>query len=398
MTFILRLPLRLLTLTYQSVFLALGQIWTNKLRALLTTLGIVIGVSSVVAVIAALSGLRKSVLSEFETLGTNKVFVMPARPDRGPLRNANFNQVRFEPELFDDMLLHTPSLDAFTRQTSFTRTVRYGEVTEENVEVTGIEPSWHKIENRSVTIGRPFGLIDVERANAVCLIDPKMQDKLRLPRDPTGQSILIGNRWFLIIGVVEPRVESSMFRGGGSEAEVFIPFTTAYQGGRGRLPLYVIAAAKAPNVAEEARAEIAFYLRNQRRLKPGEPDTFRIEFVDRFVQQFNQLAVMITMVATGIVGISLLVGGVGIMNIMLVSVSERTREIGLRKAIGARPAAILLQFLIEAMVLCFMGGLIGVLIGQGLVSLIASVPQMRLQDAFVPTWAVVQAHLGNGSN
>jgi putative ABC transport system permease protein len=338
--------------------------------------------------VAALSGLEKNVLGEFETLGTNKVFIVPQRPDRGPMRNAGINLIRFKPEMFDGMLEHTPSLSAFTRITSQTANVTYGDFTEENVNITGIEPDWHKIENRFVSIGRPFSLIDNVGAKAVCLIDPKMQDKLRLPRDPTGERITIGTRSFLVLGVVDKTAESSMFRGGMSDAEVFVPFSTAYQTGRDRLPVFVVCSAKTPDVAAEAQAEITFFLRKQRGIKPGEPDTFRVEFVDRFVQQFKSLATAITLVATGIVGISLLVGGVGIMNIMLVSVSERTREIGLRKAIGARPAAILLQFLIEALVLCLFGGLIGLAIGQGLTSLIAAIPGARLQDAFIPPWAV----------
>jgi putative ABC transport system permease protein len=123
-------------------------------------------------------------------------------------------------------------------------------------------------------------------------------------------------------------------------------------------------------------------------LKVDEENTFRIESVEQFVQQFNSVATAITMVAGGIVGISLLVGGVGIMNIMLVSVSERTREIGLRKAVGARPSAILLQFLIEAVMLCLMGGLTGLLAGQGLTTAMASIPEAKLEQAYIPAWAV----------
>src|SRR5205085_5639092 len=129
-----------------------------------------------------------------------------------------------------------------------------------------------------------------------------------------------------------------------------------------------------PEVSEEAQAEIRFFLRKTRRVRFGDPDNFRVEAVEKFLQQFKQIATTITMAATGVVGISLLVGGVGIMNIMLVSVSERTREIGLRKAVGARPSAILLQFLVEAIMLCFLGGLLGVLGGQGLTMAVAQIP------------------------
>ncbi len=198
--------------------------------------------------------------------------------------------------------------------------------------MTGIEPTWHDIENRPVVMGRPFSLIDDAHARPVCLINPKVRDTLQLDRDPTGQSILIDDRRFLIVGVVEERVESSMFGSGMSDSEVFIPFSTARVSKA--VPFIVIAASRAPEVSEEARAELTFFLRRQRGLGVGDENNFRVEAVERFVQQFMGVAAAITMVATGVVGISLLVGGVGIMNIMLVSVSERTREIGLRKAVG----------------------------------------------------------------
>src|SRR5204863_8278179 len=118
--------------------------------------------------------------------------------------------------------------------------------------------------------------------------------------------------------------------------------------------------------------EIEFYLRQKRGIRPGKEDTFQVQTAQRVVDQFNRIASIVTLIATGIVGISLLVGGVGIMNIMLVSVSERTREIGLRKAVGARPAAILLQFLVEAVVLCLIGGAMGLLLGQAITTAVAS--------------------------
>jgi putative ABC transport system permease protein len=166
-----------------------------------------------------------------------------------------------------------------------------------------------------------------------------------------------------------------------------IPFQTAWQ--RYRPGIDAVATSRSPDVSEEARAELRFFLRNTRRLKPGEPDTFRMDAIEQFLQQFNSLALAITMAAAGVVGISLLVGGVGIMNIMLVSVSERTREIGLRKAVGARPAAILLQFLVEAVMICMFGGIIGVSAGYGAARGLASLPGAPLGETYVPAWAVI---------
>ena len=242
-------------------------------------------------------------------------------------------------------------------------------------------------ENRSVILGRPFSLIDEKEAKQVCLIPEDVRDKLHLDRECTGQTVLIGKRGFLIVGVVEPPDKMEVFGGGQSPfMELFVPFRTAYKEGYG---MGVVATAESPEVAEEAKAEITFFLRRTRRIKPGEPDTFAVETVQRILEMFNTMAVGITAVASGIVGISLLVGGVGVMNIMLVSVSERTREIGLRKAVGARPAAILLQFLVEAVTLCLIGGLLGVSAGQLLTMAISSIPNFPLDQAYIPAWAIV---------
>ncbi|MFT3787233.1 MAG: ABC transporter permease [Tepidisphaeraceae bacterium] len=380
------------TLIYQGLALALTQIRANKMRSLLTTLGIVIGVASVTAVIAALSGMRAKVLSEFEKFGTNKVFILPNRPDVGPQRNAPRWRFNFDPTMFDDLLQHAPSLSMFTRLVPLNEGITYQDHTVDAVSISGIEPSWHRIENRSVIIGQPFSLMASEQGTAVCLINEKLRDKLDLPRDPTGEYVTIASRQFRVIGVVEARADSSMFRGGSDDLEAFVPFRTGWRAAVARsnnVPFsLVIAAANSPDVAAEAKAEVLFFLRQSRHLELGTPDTFRVEFVDQFVQQFNAMALGITFVATGIVGVSLLVGGVGIMNIMLVSVSERTREIGLRKAVGARPGAILLQFLIEAVVLCFMGGAVGVGVGQLLTLGLRRLPGEYLAGAFIPGWAI----------
>ncbi|MGB2807131.1 MAG: ABC transporter permease, partial [Sedimentisphaerales bacterium] len=138
-----------LRLFYQSVYLALGQIWTNKTRSILTTIGIVIGVASVTAVIAALTGLKAKVLNQVESFGTNTIFIFPTRPDKGPMRHASWWTIRFLPEHFDDILEHCPSVERFSRIAGVGRyTAHYREKSAENVEVTGIEPAYHDIQNR----------------------------------------------------------------------------------------------------------------------------------------------------------------------------------------------------------------------------------------------------------
>ena len=381
-------PLRFLLVLVQSVALALSQIWANKVRSVLTTLGIVIGVASVTLVIAALTGLKDSVLGELQAFGTNKVFVLPDRQRDGPTAQLSWRQINFKPDEFDGLLEHAPSLEGFTRMTSRNRTVRY----QDNVEtmtVAGIDPAWHAVENRSVIMGRPFSLLDNEQGLPVCLIDEKTRDKLGMDRDPTGEDLIIAGRRFRVVGVVEPEAQLN-FGDGPPQYSLYVPYQTLWRMDPNWMSFnWVIAAAKSPDVAVEAASEIRFYLRTRRKLDAGFPDTFRVEIVEQFVQQFQKIAAAVTMVAAAVVGISLVVGGVGIMNIMLVSVSERTREIGLRKAVGARPAVVLIQFLIEAVVLCLVGGSIGLLIGQAMTMGIRQIPGANLQNAAIPAWAVI---------
>jgi putative ABC transport system permease protein len=384
---LIRVPVAFFQLFYQSIYLALGQIWTNKTRSILTTIGIVIGVASVTAVIAALTGLETKIKSQVETFGTNTIFISPRRPDKGPLRHASWWTIRFLPEHFDDMLEHCPSVARFSRIGGVGwHTTRHGEKSVERVEVIGIEPAYHEIENRPVILGRKLSVIDDMQVRHVCLIEPKLRDELRLDRDCIGESIRIGHNSFSIVGIIEPRPELDFGQESRDRYEAFVPFRTVFK--FGEPGIWAFAASKSTEITEEAQAEISFFLRRTRHIRPGEPDTFRVESLKSALETFDKIALMVKLVAGGIVGISLLVGGVGIMNIMLVSVSERTREIGLRKAVGAKKSAILTQFLIEAVVLCFFGGLIGVGIGQCLTLIISGINPV-LDMVYIPAWAIL---------
>ncbi|TVQ62957.1 MAG: FtsX-like permease family protein [Phycisphaerales bacterium] len=380
---------------FQTVFLALGQIWANKTRALLTALGIIIGVASVIAVIAGLGGLRSFVLQEFETIGARKVYVWGWVPQdlRATMSWSEARVTRSEAEF---ILEHAEAIEMLTPVTNRRYDVRAGSVLARGVQVIGIWPEWHDIEDRQVMLGRPFVRADDEDARQVCIVNETAIEELELPADPTGAFLLINQRRFLVVGVVETK-DATIFQGGGdtSTAEVLIPLQTAYT-----MNPYdwvtIVAQMRDTNAAEEARAQIRHVLRTQRNLAPDAPDTFRIEILQSFIDQFNSLAAGITAVAGAVVSISLLVGGIGIMNIMLVSVSERTREIGLRKAVGARPGVILTQFLVEAVVLCSVGGLIGLAIGQGITIALQHIPQMPLEGASIPPWAIALAFAFSG--
>ena len=387
---VLSFPFALLILLYQSVVLALSQIWANKIRGILTTLGILIGVAAVSAVIALITGMKQRVLNEFEAFGTNKIFIQPRWPRSGRSQY-NWRQIMFRLSDFDELLEHCPSVAKYTHMHWDRGVLAYGPKTEDtNVHVMGVDPDWHEIEHRYVTLGRPLTVLDNAQVRPVCLINAMVRDKLEMDRDPVGQYLDVNGNRMLVVGLLEPPAASM---GNNAEArEVIIPFS--YSISKDRWPWYeVMAASKAPNLSDDAKAEIEFYLRQKRRIKPGKEDTFEVMTAQRVVEQFNKVASMVTLIATGIVGISLLVGGVGIMNIMLVSVSERTREIGLRKAVGARPSAILLQFLVEAVVLCLIGGAIGLALGQGLTSFVATFlpKEAKIDRMVVPPMAILLA-------
>ena len=376
----------ILRVLLQTVGLALAQIRVNKFRAMLTALGIILGVSSVTAVIAALTGMKESVLSEVESFGAKKMWLWGEVP-RAKRGVMEWEEVLITSDEADAIREHAPSIDCLTQITNTSSTVQFGQIVRTAVPVTGIEPAWHEIEDRYVVMGRPLTLPDGEFERQVCLINEKAIDELRLDRDPVGDSIVLAGRRFQIVGVLETKSVSAMFGGGETQIEIFVPFQTMQKIEEFSWP-YIMAQITSPERAEEARAEIAFVLRKERGLTPDDEDTFEMQILQTEIDRFNSLTGAITAVAGGVVSISLLVGGIGIMNIMLVSVSERTREIGLRKAVGARPAVILMQFLTEAVVLCVAGGFIGVVVGQAMTMAIQRIPDAGLDEAVIPPWAI----------
>jgi putative ABC transport system permease protein len=391
-TTLLRFPATLAMLIYQSIALALAQIWANKIRGILTTLGILIGVAAVSAVITLISGMKQRVLDQFESFGTNKIFVEPHFPHGGGSK-VSWRQIIFRLNDFDDMLEHCPSVSRFTHITEmWPDELTFGSKSEEsNVNIMGVDPEWHVIEHRYVTSGRPLTTLDNDQLRPVCLINTVVRDKLQMDRDPIGQYLEVSGNRMLVVGLLEP--PTAMMGNSAEMREVIVPFNYAVS--KQRWSWYsVMATSRTPALSEDAKVEIEFFMRLRRHVKPGTDDTFHVQTAQRELDEFNKVATVVTMIATGIVGISLLVGGVGIMNIMLVSVSERTREIGLRKAVGARPGAILLQFLVEAVMLCLIGGAIGVGLGQAISTFVASfLPKDTpiMGDASIPVHFIVPA-------
>ena len=374
-------------LLWQTVFLAIGQVWANKVRATLTALGIIIGVLGVTLVAAGLDGMQGFVLTQFEDIGAKKMWLWGDVPDekRSTMSWTDVKMTTYEANL---ILEHAKTVETLTPGCRASWSVANGKKVSLGVRVAGIWPAWHEIENRQVVYGRPFSRIDDAENRQVCLINEQGIEELDLDSDPVGDYILVNGRRFLIVGVIETKELSPMMGGGESRTEVYIPFAThkmmnPYTWTDFTLQLFD------PDKADNAKAEIRFILRNHRNLDPEDADTFDMFVVQSAIENFNSVARVIKWVMGGVVFVSLVVGGIGIMNIMLVSVSERTREIGLRKAMGAKPPVVLLQFLVEAVVLCIVGGLVGLLIGQVLVTAIQFLPNFPLDSLTIPAWAII---------
>ena len=372
----------------QAISLAFSQIWANKSRAFLTALGIIVGVASTTSVIAALTGLKAKVLSEFESVGASKFFVFPDRPDNAPRNLYPLERIQLCTAEVQAIQEECALVRAVTPITEIGLDVESGGKRIDGVTVCGIWSDWHVVQNRFVIEGRPFSRADEDSEQQVCLVNVDAIRELNLPAIPVGEPLLIGGRRFIIVGVIETTT-ARFFGMTTSSAEIFIPFSVAEKMQERNFFLRIEGLFESPETAIEGGDEIRFVLRRLRGIAPGQPETFRVAAIDKFIEQFKALAAGITAIAGGIVGISLLVGGIGIMNIMLVSVSERTREIGLRKAVGATPMAILMQFLLEAVTLCLVGGFIGIAFGRLAAFGLTRIPGAQLDQADIPFWAVV---------
>ncbi|MAO19526.1 MAG: hypothetical protein CMJ35_00430 [Phycisphaerae bacterium] len=375
-----------LRLIWQTVFLALGQVWANKIRAVLTALGIIIGVMGVTGVGTLLNAMESYVLDQFEGIGAKKMWLWGQVPEskRSVMSWTDAKLTTYEANL---ILEHAEFIETLTPGCRTSWDVSYGKKVEQGVRVTGIWPTWHEIEDRQVLFGRPFSRIDDDENRQVCLINEQGIEELNLDTDPVGDYILVDGRRFLIVGVVETKEVSPMMGGGESRTELYIPFSTHKMMNPYTWTDFTLQMVD-PDKAEDAQAEVRFILRNHRQLDPDDEDTFDMFVIQSAIEDFNTLSNYITVVLAVVVGISLVVGGVGIMNIMLVSVSERTREIGLRKAMGAKPPVVLTQFLVEAVVLCLTGGLIGIAVIQLLVSIAPLIPNSPIETLSIPSWAI----------
>ncbi|GMR15526.1 MAG: ABC transporter permease [Gammaproteobacteria bacterium] len=370
----------------ESIRSALESIRAHGFRSLLTSLGIIIGVTSVIAVVSIVQGLSYTINAQFAGLGGNSLTVRSYTPFKKQL------QGRFAKLRDSDLQIISQRIDGISDITPilFAQTGRAGAISYRSQtafsQVIGIGPSYLDVNGVYPEKGRFFTADDDSRRRLVCAVGVDVLENLEIPDDPIGQFFRVGNEWCKIVGVIEKRGELLGF---SQDDYVLLPYGTARRimGTSRDLDIQIQLLVDDMNRQDEVKDRIRRVLRKEHGLKSGEPDDFKVQTAEQLTESFNKVIDMITAVSIGIVGISLLVGGIGIMNIMLVSVTERTREIGILKALGATRQDILLQFLIEALVLTMIGGLVGVAIGYGLGVLVAALLP-GFPPAHVPLWAV----------
>ncbi len=372
---------------YESIRLALRALAANKLRAILTMLGIIIGVGAVITLLSVGQGVQAYITQQFQSIGTNIFFVIPGsfqqeldKPAYLTLRDA---QALADPAQAPDVLRVAPTVNGGSRVTV------PGE--EKNTEVNGVPPNYTTVRDWQPAIGSFFTPIDEESGARVAVLGKIVAEAL-FPNSPfpIGEIVRIDGVPFRVIGVMEERGGSG-FR--SEDDAVFVPLSTALSRlyprrtnrGEPRLSLIYVQAVDEDRM-DAAITEVSQILRLRHRIEPGEPDDFSIISQSDLIGTFEQITSVITVFLGAIAGISLLVGGIGIMNIMLASVTERTREIGIRRAIGAKRRQIIGQFLIETVVLSSIGGLIGIVLGlliPRIISLATGMPTV------VPAYGVV---------
>jgi putative ABC transport system permease protein len=369
--------------SFQALRLAFTSLFQNRMRALLTTLGIVIGVGAVITLITLGQGVENYIHDQFQSLGANLLIITSQQPE-------NDNRTRIEPLTnLDVEALNSPMNAPHLAQVGGQLTVvAFVSAEGENLRTSarGVTPQMSSILNWNVKLGQFITEEHVARNASVAVLGEEVVEELfgSVEVDPIGATIRLNNQTFTVIGVMEARGTGFS----NDNVAVFVPITTAQtrlQNARYRntFTLSIIyAQAQSEEAAEDAEEEILAYFDSVHEVEAEDERDFGVSNQASLLESIGQITGLLTVFLGMIAGVSLLVGGIGIMNIMLVTVTERTREIGLRKAVGAQPKDILVQFLFESIVLSLVGGAIGIALGGGFAALGALiVPDLRLQLA-----------------
>jgi putative ABC transport system permease protein len=369
--------------------IAVNALRANRARGALTTLGIIIGIVAVVLTMTAANGLQNTFRNSFSAVGADVIYVsrMPwvVMGDFFLFRNRPNLELRHSRELEQRLrgkAIVNPSMDSGLD-------VKYRSETMEGVRIVGTTEKQSLVSSAQPESGRFMTAFDVNHKKNVCVIGTDVRQGLFGSANPINKTMKIGRTDFRVVGVMEKR--GGAFLGGPNfDRQVFIPITSyvkAFGGSHGRTDVDVAVKAPSKEALRELEYEVIGEMRKIRKLRPSETDNFSVNKLDTLVGAFNNIMGVVLLVGLLVTSISLFVGGVGVMNIMFVSVTERTREIGIRKAIGAKRRNIMLQFLFESAAICLMGGLIGI----ALASILTAVIDKVLMPASVSLSIVVLA-------
>jgi len=371
----------------ESFVMALNSLKTHKLRSVLTTLGIIIGVTTVITMMSLTEGLKKSVEEELSVLGSDTFYV-----DKFPAIITSGKQwreySRRKDLTYQDALAIgevCPSVKTVAADISLYpgEMIKYRGESTDRVPIWGVTETYLQVYSYYVDWGRFITPTDVEHRRKVCVLGRDVVEKLFPYDDPLEKYIRSGPHRFLVVGVLE---EKGSFMGSSQDNLVMIPLTTLQKLAGENFSVDIGVKPDSPGAMQNARDEVVTLLRRRRGLAYNDPNDFEIHTQDSLMGVFNNITGAAFAVVIGVASISLLVGGIGIMNIMLVTVTERTREIGIRKALGAKRKDILWQFLVEAAALSAVGGTIGILLGFLLGKLVGSVSPL---PSTVPLWSVL---------
>ncbi|MGA8939860.1 MAG: ABC transporter permease [Acidobacteriaceae bacterium] len=361
----------------ETVKIALDTLRANKMRSGLTILGIVIGVMTVIAISSVINGLNTSVANMVSQFGTNVLWmfrfpVIGVRPTAEMLAR---KQLTYDDMLAIGQLPHVVASSASLQYTNYqfnagSVIAKFGQRKADNVSLEGDTPSELSVYDKVLSEGRFFTQTDEQRAADVTVLGHDVEDELFGPIDPIGKEVVIDGRTFTVIGVYEK--QKTAFGGGKNpqDSYAYFPVSTFKKLHPEILDYWISAKFDDQKNKELVTDEIREVLRRRRKVRNEQPDNFAIFSSDSITRLWNQVTSSLFLLMFGLSAVGLMVGGVGVMNIMLVSVTERTKEIGVRKAIGASRQTILLQFTLEAIVLCAVGGVIGILAGSAIAMLL----------------------------
>ncbi len=365
---------------WTTFLMSIREIRRNAMRSMLTMLGIVIGVSAVITMTIIGEGATRSVTNEISSLGDNMLIVLPGASKRGPASGAGKSFTDADVKALSKQI---PGIKAMAPAAQRGATVVYGN---DNVstQVTGTTEDYAVVRGYTIAQGRLLNDVDTRQGSAVCVVGETVRKNLLNNTDPLGASLRVGKVSCTVVGVLKGKGASSM--GSDQDDLILMPlrlFQRRIAGNRDIPTIYVTVAANRETAA--VKASIELLMRERRNIRAGMEDDFNVRDMAELMATMSSVTGALTGLLGAIAAVSLLVGGIGIMNIMLVSVTERTREIGIRVAIGALGSEVMLQFLTESVVLSTLGGIVGILFGLSAGYAVTSLMKMP----FVPTPGII---------